>query len=216
MNPRDIKTLVEPIIKGSAQYTKGNRFYNIERIRSMPKIRIVGNLVLSFFSKFSSGYWNVFDPNNGYTAISTQILRTLPLDKIDNRYFFESDMLFRLYLSKAVVVDIPLDAIYGEEISNLRVSSSILDFLIKHTRNTLKRIFYVYYLRDFSLASLELPIGLGLSIFGVILGMRSWLLSLRLGVATNSGTQILVVLCCIVGLQLLLSFADFDSKNYPN
>ncbi len=118
MKLTDLATLIAPIIDGQADYSKGNRFYNIEQIHSMPKIRILGNLVLSFFSKFSSGYWNIFDPNNGFTAISAPILRTLPLEKIDNRFFFESDMLFRLYLSRAKVVDIPLDAIYADEISN--------------------------------------------------------------------------------------------------
>lgn len=216
MNLSDLRTLVEPIIDGKADYTKGNRFYNIDQIHSMPKIRIVGNLALSFFCKFSSGYWNIFDPNNGYTAISSSILKTLPLDKIENRYFFESDMLFRLYLSRAKVEDVPLNAIYADEKSNLRVSRSIFEFFGKHARNFFKRIFYIYYLRDFSLASLELPLGLGLGIFGTTLGLQSWIKSANLGVGTNTGTQILVAISCLASLQLILSFADFDSRNYPH
>lgn len=215
MKLTDLATLIAPIIDGQADYSKGNRFYNIEQIHSMPKIRILGNLVLSFFSKFSSGYWNIFDPNNGFTAISAPILRTLPLEKIDNRFFFESDMLFRLYLSRAKVVDIPLDAIYADEISNLKISRSIIEFFGKHLRNTVKRIFYVYYLRDFSLASLELPLGIGIGTFGTILGLRSWIHSISSGIATNTGTQILVAISCLASLQLILSFADFDSRNFP-
>jgi glycosyltransferase involved in cell wall biosynthesis len=216
MNLSDLRTLVEPIIDGKADYTKGNRFYNIDQVQSMPKIRIVGNLALSFFCKFSSGYWNIFDPNNGYTAISSSILKTLPLDKIENRFFFESDMLFRLYLSRAKVVDVPLNAIYADEKSNLTISRSIFEFFGKHVRNSFKRIFYMYYLREFSLASIELPLGLGLGIFGITLGLQSWITSANLGVGTNTGTQILVAISCLASLQLILSFADFDSRNYPN
>jgi dolichol-phosphate mannosyltransferase len=216
MNLSDLRTIVQPIIDSQADYTKGNRFYNIDQIHSMPKIRIFGNLLLSFYCKFSSGYWNIFDPNNGYTAISSSILKTLPLDKIENRYFFESDMLFRLYLSRAKVVDVPLDAIYADEKSNLRISRSIFEFFGKHVRNSFKRIFYMYYLRDFSLASLELPLGLGLGIFGTTLGLQSWITSLNSGVGTDTGTQILVAISCLASLQLILSFADFDSRNYPN
>ena len=215
MKLTDLDTLIQPIVEGLADYSKGNRFYNIEQIHSMPKIRIIGNLVLSFFAKFSSGYWNIFDPNNGFTAISAPILKTLPLEKIDNRYFFESDMLFRLYLSRAKVVDVPLDAIYADEVSNLKISRSIFEFFGKHLRNTVKRIFYVYYLRDFGLASLELPLGIGLGTFGTILGLRSWIHSVSLGIATNTGTQILVAISCLASLQLILSFADFDSRNFP-
>lgn len=215
MNLDDLGALIEPLITGQADYSKGNRFYNVDQVHSMPKLRVIGNLVLSFFSKFSSGYWNIFDPNNGFTAISSSILKTLPFEKIDNRYFFESDMLFRLYLSRAKVVDVPLDAIYADEISNLKISRSIFEFFGKHLRNITKRIFYVYYLRDFSLASLELPLGLGLGIFGIILGLRSWIHSASLGISSNSGTQIVVAISCLASLQLILSFADFDSRNFP-
>ena len=215
MNLADLKSLICPIIKGEADYTKGNRFYNLEGIASMPKMRIVGNLVLSFLSKFSTGYWNIFDPNNGFTAITAPVLKTLPLHKIEKRYFFESDLLFRLYLSRAKVVDVPLEARYGEEKSNLKISKSLYEFSFKHFRNTLKRISYIYFIQDFSLASIELPAGLVLAIFGLTTGISSWLSSMRTGIATNTGTQILVSITLLSSLQLILSFANFDSRNYP-
>ena len=96
MDPALIMDFVAPIIEGEADYTKGNRFYDIEKVRSMPKIRMFGNAVLSFMSKLSSGYWNIFDPTNGYTAIHADVAHQLPFNKITRRYFFESDMLFRL------------------------------------------------------------------------------------------------------------------------
>ena len=122
MDPSLISDFVSPIIAGNADYTKGNRFFNLEKISEMPKIRLFGNAVLSFMTKLSSGYWELFDPTNGYTAIHSEVAKHLPLDKISQRYFFETDMLFRLNTLGAVVIDIPMDAKYEDEVSNLKVS----------------------------------------------------------------------------------------------
>ena len=110
MDPSLIVDFIRPIIDGEADYTKGNRFFNLESLASMPKIRLFGNAVLSLMTKLSSGYWNLFDPTNGYTAIHADIAKYLPFEKISNRYFFETDMLFRLNTLKAVVIDIPMEA----------------------------------------------------------------------------------------------------------
>lgn len=120
MDPSLIPYFVRPILEGEADYTKGNRFYDLKSILVMPKIRILGNAVLSFMTKFSSGYWHIFDPTNGYTAIHANVASRLPFSKISNSFFFESDMLFRLNLLRARVVDIPIDSSYGKEKSNLR------------------------------------------------------------------------------------------------
>ncbi|ENB3324993.1 glycosyltransferase family 2 protein, partial [Escherichia coli] len=133
MDPNLIPKFIEPILLGEADYTKGNRFFNLDNISQMPKIRLFGNAVLSLMTKFSSGYWNLFDPTNGYTAIHTDVINSLPLEKISKRYFFESDILFRLNTLRAVVVDIPMDAKYEDEVSNLKISKIIGDFLFKHS-----------------------------------------------------------------------------------
>lgn len=159
MDPKYISTLVKPITKGQADYTKGNRFFSYEHVSGMPLMRLVGNGVLSFFSKLSSGYWDVFDPTNGFTAIHRTALALLPLDKISNGYFFESDMLFRLNGIRAVVIDVPIKAIYGDEESNLKAHKILMPFLLGHTKNFMKRIAYSYFIRDVSFASLELLLG---------------------------------------------------------
>jgi len=92
MDPCLIPYFVEPILLGEADYTKGNRFYDLEKIRAMPSMRLFGNAVLSFMSKVSSGYWDLFDPINGYTAIHSGVANHLPFRKIRRRYFFESDI----------------------------------------------------------------------------------------------------------------------------
>lgn len=215
MDPALIPRFVQPIKDGRADYTKGNRFFNLDNVRSMPALRLFGNAVLSFLNKLSSGYWDIFDPTNGYTAIHTEVLRELPFDKISQRYFFESDMLFRLNLLKAVVVDVPMDAKYGDEVSNLKVSKIVTEFLGKHARNFYKRIFYNYYLRDLSLASIELPLGLLLFIFGTSFGLVQWWHAAANELATPAGTVMLSALPTLMGLQLILAFLAYDIGSVP-
>jgi glycosyltransferase involved in cell wall biosynthesis len=213
MDTSEIHKLINPIRNGHADYTKGNRFFDVEGVRAMPKIRIFGNLGLSFLTKLSTGYWQVFDPNNGFTAVSKEKLKLIPLEKIDDGYFFESDMLFRLKMAEAKVVDISMPAIYGDEKSNLKITRIIIEFPMKHSRNFLKRIAYTYYLRDFNLASIELPLGVFLTGFGLLLGLYSWINGMVASTATQTGTLILIAMSFLSGLQFILAFFSYDSKD---
>ncbi|WBM72089.1 glycosyltransferase family 2 protein [Buttiauxella sp. WJP83] len=215
MDPALIKYFVKPILRGAADYTKGNRFHEIEGLKLMPKIRLFGNAVLSFMTKFSSGYYRTFDPTNGYTAISSVALKKLPLEKISNRYFFESDMLFRLNIVDAKVLDIPMDAIYGDEVSNLNIKQILFPFLKGNIKNLSKRIFYNYFLRGFSIASVELVLGIILFIFGLIYGSVAWYDSIVSDSPATSGTVMLAALPVILGVQFLLSFIQADIENQP-
>jgi dolichol-phosphate mannosyltransferase len=215
MDPSQIKKFIRPIIEGKADYTKGNRFFYLDEIKQMPKIRVFGNAVLSFMSKLSTGYWSIFDPTNGYTAIHANVARHLPLDKLSNGYFFESDMLFRLNTIKAKVVDIPMHAFYGEEKSNLNIIRVIIPFAYMHSRNFYKRLFYNYFLRDLNLASFELISGSLLMLFGFVYGINAWMQSLKLNLTTPAGTVMLAALPIIIGLQLLLNFISYDMSNQP-
>lgn len=215
MAPELIGRFIGPIHDGSADYTKGNRFYDLDRVRQMPGLRLFGNTVLSFMAKFSSGYWDIFDPTNGYTAVHARVAAHLPHARISHRYFFESDMLFRLNTLRAVVVDIPMSACYADEVSNLRVSRILGEFLWKHVRNFGKRIFYNYYLRDLSAASLQLLIGLGLLTFGSIVGVEAWVASARENIATPPGTVMLAAMPILLGIQLLLAFLAHDIQATP-
>jgi dolichol-phosphate mannosyltransferase len=215
MDPRLIPHIVAPIVNGTADYTKGNRFFDLEQIRAMPKIRLLGNAVLSFMTKLSSGYWDLFDPTNGYTAIHRDVAQYLPFHKISQRYFFETDMLFRLNTIRAVAVDVAMDAKYGDEVSNLKISTIIGEFLIKHLRNFTKRIFYNYYLRDLSVASIELPLGLLMMLFAAIFGGYQWIESARASIPTPAGTIMLAAMPGLMGLQLILAFIGYDISSVP-
>lgn len=216
MDPRLMPGFISPILEGEADYTKGNRFYYLEALGAMPKMRLLGNAALSFLTKISSGYWDLFDPTNGYTAIHREVARQLPLDKISRRYFFESDMLFRLNTLRAVVMDIPMNAKYGDEVSNLKISRVIGEFLVKHFINLMKRIFYCYYLRGMSIASIELPLGVAMFLFGGLFGAFQWMSSINSGLAASAGTVMLSALPVIVGLQLILAFLSHDIRSVPS
>lgn len=215
MDPSLIESFVSPIAFGYADYTKGNRFYNLDHIVRMPKMRILGNAALSFMAKLSSGYWDLFDPTNGYTAIHREAYKALPVNRISRRYFFETDMLFRLGTIRAKVMDVPMDAVYGDEVSNLRITKVLGEFATKHFINTNKRIFYNYFLRGMSIASLELLFGTFVMFFGVIFGAYSWGHFAREGTSTPVGTIMISALSILSGLQLLLAFLSFDFASVP-
>jgi dolichol-phosphate mannosyltransferase len=215
MDPAFVSTLIMPISSGLADYTKGNRFFQPEDLQGMPLIRKIGNAGLSFLSKFSSGYWHIFDPTNGFTAIHRTALSLLPLNKISNRFFFESDMLFRLNTIGAVVVDVPLKSHYGEESSNLSPARALIEFSARHIRTIFKRIAYMYFIRDFSVASLHLVLGAVLLAFGVLFGGSSWYEAAVTERPATAGTVMLAALPIILGFQMLLSFLAYDYAAVP-
>lgn len=215
MDVSKISQLTAPIIEGWADYTKGNRFFSIDDLLRMPRLRLFGNSILSLGNKVVNGYWNTMDPTNGYTAISVRMLKRLPLQKIHQRYFFESDMLFRLGLYRAVVADIPMPAIYHDEVSNLSVARVLIEFPPLYFNRFIKRILYMYFIRDFHAASIELLAGLLLIATGVILGVYFWQTGAERKVYTSSGSVMLSALPIILGFQLVLSALNFDIQNVP-
>ena len=215
MDPRLIETIARPVMTGEADYAKGNRFDSLENLFAMPKVRIFGNAVLSLWSKVSSGYWSITDPTNGFTAIHSKALSSIHLDKLRKTYFFESDLLFRLSITNAVVVDVPMEAVYGDEKSNLKIRKVLVEFPWRHTVNLWKRVFYKYYLREWSVASFELPLGLILTIFGAWFGVSRYLEASEAGRATTAGQVTLSAVALILGVQLLLSFLSYDVQSEP-
>ena len=215
MDPALLPQFVAPISAGQADYTKGNRFYRPESLAGMPGIRLFGNAALSFINKLSTGYWPLMDPTNGYTAIHTSVLRRLPLHKLDRRYFFESDMLYQLGTMRAVVHDVPMDAVYAGEPSSLRVSRVLPEFLVKHLVRFFKRYVYLYLLRDFNLGSLYSIAGVLLLAGGTVFGLANWVHGAMVGQPASSGTVMLAALPVLVGIQFLIAFLHYDVSHLP-
>ena len=215
MEPALIPHLVRPIVEGRADYTKGNRFYSFDLLRSMPAIRLFGNAALSLINKIASGYWSIMDPTNGYTAVHSKLLQLLPLGIIEKRYFFESDMLYHLGLLRACVMDVPMRSLYAGETSSLSIRNVLLRFPGKYAMRTIKRFAYSYLLRDFNAGSVETLLGGGLLLFGVVFGGIRWTTGIINAEMASSGTVMLAALPVILGVQLLLSALYYDIQNQP-
>ena len=215
MDPALIARFTRPIASGNADYTKGNRFHDLEDAQAMPRVRLFGNALLSLVNKVASGYWDVMDPTNGYTAIHRSALAALPLAKLDHGYFFESDLLFRLYTIRAVVRDIPMPSRYGNEVSSLRVGRVLAVFPLKYLRATVKRVFYAYFLRDFNAGTLQICLGLLVGGGGVLFGLARWIQSAMTDVPATAGTVMLAALPALAGLQFLLGALQYDIANVP-
>lgn len=215
MNPTLLPKFVRPLLQKRADYTKGNRFYRPESVQGMPPMRLFGNGALSFLTKLSCGYWNVMDPTNGYTAIRTQVLKELPLEKLEQRYFFETDMLFRLNTIRAVVKDIPMDSVYADEESNLKIGKILPEFLRKHLSRLWRRYVYNYIVRDFNVGTLYSLTGILLFVFGSIFGISHWVMSSQNHQPATSGTVMLAALPLLAGIQFLVAFMHYDVGNLP-
>lgn len=206
---------IKPLQNNIADFTKGNRFKNYKTLKSMPLVRRVGNLGLSFLTKAASGYWNIFDPANGYLAIKTEKLKDFDFNNLHKRYFFESSLLIEAYNYETVIKDIPIDALYGNEVSNLSVTKVLFEFPPKLLRAFLKRIILRYFLNDFNIASVYLIFGFPIMTFGIFYGAINFAYFTSIHSVAPTGTVVIPSLLITVGFQLLISFINFDVSNYP-
>lgn len=207
--------LVAPILLGEADYTKGNRFTSASHLSKMPPLRVFGNAVLSFLNKVSSGYWNVFDPTNGFTAVEASVARRVLEKRIARRYFFETDLLYHLSTLRAVVRDVAIPARYGEEVSNIRVAQIVGPFALRHLHNFLRRIAGQYFVRDFNVATVEFLFGVASLAFGAGYALY-WLHVREPGQAASAGVVMAAALPVIIGVQLLLQALNFDVLSVPS
>jgi len=215
MDPAAIGELVAPVAAGDADYAKGNRFLHERELRKMPAARRYGNVGLSFFTKLATGYWPVFDPTNGYTAIHGSVVGLLDHANIAQRYFFETSMLIELSRVRAVVVDVYIPARYGREVSSLRPARAATDFPAPLLKAFFRRLWTQYFVRDFTPASLYVVAGVVGVVLGTIWGAWHWVVSIQSGVPATTGTVMIAVLPIILGVQLLLQAATLDIQGVP-
>jgi glycosyltransferase involved in cell wall biosynthesis len=215
MDPKQLPRLIRPLLLGEADYSKGNRFIDVEDLKSMPKTRLLGNAILSFFTKVVSGYWSIFDPTNGYTAIRLPVLERLNLKRLSRRYFFETSMLIELAIEKAHVRDIEMPARYADEQSHIRIMHVGVQFPGQLVRGLLRRFYWRYLVFDFSPGTLGVIFGFPLLIFGIVFGALNWWSSVSTGIPATAGTALLAALPIILGFQLLLMSLILDMQAQP-
>jgi hypothetical protein len=156
----------------------------------------------------------MMDPTNGFFAIHARVAELLDDERIAKRFFFETDLLFHLGLIRAKVVEFPMRAHYGSEISNLHISHELAPFLAGHVRNTVRRVLYRYFFRDVSLASIQLVAGAALFSFGLVFGLYHWWAAPP-DQLVPTGTIMIAALTFLIGFQLLLSFLNYDISASP-
>ncbi len=215
MDSANIQKLIQPLLSGKADFSKGNRFRDLKALQAMPVGRRIGNLGLSFLIKAASGYWNIFDPTNGFTAIKNEILEEINFNKLHRRYYFETSMIAELYFCNAVIFDVPMKARYADEVSGLSSTKTLFEFPPKLFVTFLRRILLKYFLFDFNIGSLYLLTGIPIFLYGFVFGLLKFEEYDKLGIGAPTGTVILPTLLIILGFQLLLSGLAFDVNNYP-
>ena len=215
MPPNLIPKLVQPIIDGKSEVSKGNRFRNPSVLIKMPIVRLVGNIGLGILTKISTGYWELFDPTNGFIAIKKDILLNISIDKLDNRYFFETDLLFRCSLNEIVINEMPMQTIYADEVSSLYPLKELPRFLIKHIKILFKRIFYHYFILDFNPGSLSLISSFIFAFIAILVASTSLISSIINGEPTPIGIQTLFLVLSIISTQFFINFIFYDVSQKP-
>jgi hypothetical protein len=205
---------MQPMLGEGVHYAKGNRFLAGD-LNRMPRVRLLGSFCLTFLTKLASGYWHVFDPVNGYVAISAAALRALPLDRIARRYFFETDMLIHLNILRARVKDVPIPARYGGEKSAMRVRWVLLTFPFYLFKGFWYRIYQRHVLREFSAVAMFWFLGSLLLLWGTGFGAYTWIESHLTGHIATTGTVMLSVLPFILGFQLALQAILIEIQESP-
>jgi len=215
MDVSHLPELISSLIDGKADYAKGNRFRDFIALQKMPFIRRLGNMGLGFLAKAATGYWNVFDPTNGFLAIRAEALAQLPLERIDRSYYFETSMLANLYVLGAVVRDVPMPARYQGEASNLIIRRVLIEFPFKLLVTFLRRVVLKNFIYDFSMGTIYLILGIPLFLFGLIFGIDKWIHYASLNIPAPTGTVMLPTLTVLLGIQLLLSAIESDLRSVP-
>ena len=211
-----IPDLVLPLLTGEAGYAKGNRLWSYAASKAMPRRRLVGNLFLSLATKAASGYWNVLDPTNGFTAVRADVLRRLDWRHIEDRYFFETSLLVELHLMRIPVRDVLMPARYAGETSSMRLVPVAFEFSARLTRALLRRLVLEYFLLDFRPGTVFGLLGIALTAFGTVFGAYHWYEGLTTGIATPAGTVMVAAAPFVIGLQLLLQALLLDITETRN
>jgi glycosyltransferase involved in cell wall biosynthesis len=215
MDVNYLPPLLNPITDQGYGFSKANRLFSSSSFSGMPRYRIFGNIVLTFLTKISSGYWNMVDPQNGYTAITRNALSLVPLDKVAKRYEFENDLLIWLNINNVRAIDVPIPAIYGEEVSGIKLHQVVPRLLGTLWSGFWRRFWYKYVLWSFSPIALLFVLGTLLFVFGVIIGI--WAVAISLGTpnTVSTGTWLLAVAPTLVGIQFLLHAFMLDIEATP-
>lgn len=210
MEPKHIPKFIDMLGKHSYSFVKANRFYDLRALKKMPLVRRIGNIALTFLIRLSSGYWGISDPTNGYIGFNSEYLKIIDLEKLHDRYFFESSIFNEIHFCKVKVIELPISAVYNDEVSNLSVLNTLFSFPPKIIKAFFRRIFLDYFLYDYNIGSVYLTFGLPLFTYGALKGLYNWSFYHSIDQFTPYGTALLSSLFTIIGLLFLINFLNYD------
>lgn len=215
MDPAFLPPLLDAVIAGNCDYAKGNRFFHRRDLEKMPLFRIIGNVFLTFLSKFCTGYWSIADPINGYTALRIEAFKKIDVSKIASRYGFEPSLLIELALINARVKDVFIPARYGSEKSKVNLLTDPFKVMKAFVGGYFRRIFFKYMLYDFHPIALFYGAGF-MSVFtGFVFGLFIAFNSFILQKISTPATVMLFVVPFLLGVQLILQAIVLDIQNEP-
>lgn len=212
-NPDYIATMIDTLIDNKLDYAKANRFANLDALTAMPSYRRIGNVIVTVLTKFATGYYSIFDSQNGYGVFRRDILERMPLSWIGKRYDYENTLLINLSILSARVKDISVPAIYGDETSSIKFLPTALRALKVLFFGFWRRIYYKYIIFNFHPIALFLFGGLFANLFGLLLGIYITYRRIFEHLSPSTGTVMLVVLPLFLGFQLLLTALIMDVGN---
>ena len=215
MDSAELPGLLRPLLEGRADYAKGNRFRHVKDLASMPRARLIGNVLLTFMTRLVSGYWRIFDAQNGYTAITRDALDALPLARLDPSYAFENSMLALLNVEGRPVADVAMPAVYGDERSSMRVTRVLFSFPPRLVGMLLRRLVLKYLVYDVSPIAVYAGFGSLLLGFATSFGGYHWWQSIRTGIPAATGTTVVALLTFLMGYMLLLQAVNLDIAQSP-
>lgn len=215
MDPSYLPALVQPLVDGRADMVKCNRYWSRASLQEMPVVRLIGNAGLGFLVKMASGYWNVFDPANGFIAVRGPLLERIDLARLPRRFFFESGFLIELGIQRAVVLDVPMTARYGDEHSSLKPMRILFEFPPRLLAGFFRRLFWRYFVHDFSAVSVFVLIGLPLLLAGLVYGTVQYVTLARANEYASAGVVMLAAMPIILGAQMLLQAIVLDVGGVP-
>lgn len=212
MDPDDLPAILDPVVDGEADYSKGNRLFSGDAWEMIPKVRYLGNSLLSLLTKIASGYWHVADSQSGYTAINLKALKTIDWDKMYKRYGQPNDLLVRLNIFKFRVVDVPIRPVYGVgEKSGIKPLKMIPRLSRLILRLFIYRMVQKYVIRDFHPLVFFYFVGLILLPVGALFG--GYLMAYRMLVGSVETTSALfAAFLFITGMQFVLFAMWFDME----
>jgi glycosyltransferase involved in cell wall biosynthesis len=214
MDPAYLPALLEPILHEGYDFAKGNRFFASDSFQGMPLVRTFGNIVLTFLTKLATGYWDLFDPQNGYTAMTRKVSERIDWDSIARDYSFENDVLASLGLLRARVKDVDIPAVYGEEISDIKLHKTVPHLLRTLRRAFWRRFWLQYVVRSFAPVALFSLFGAIMLLWALLFGI--WVVVQRLhGVTPSTATVMIDVLPLQFGFMLVLAAFVLDIMNTP-